>query len=358
MSRYLNDFKKQALWETYNRKCFYCRELLNFKNIHVDHIIPQSIFRNNTAFIRKKYNLAPIFDFNSIDNFSPSCQSCNIGRKRGDELEFGIPLWLNEINSKKTKIIALATKLEKELSLDLPDQLKEFFVLKGLGGISDVPSVNYIRKRDIPILKCAPFHDGYYPLFFKSPNGKGKVKITNLNEYESYKEIGYEHSGSTPEAGLSSSCDSSLFLFRQLEKAIPIINRINFENYYKNLPIDIFYQTILTSLEQDSTFCGLNTVEDFIKSNKEFNYRGVVEKSETSIRISSNSLEINIKYTNSERLEIYHIQEVLQADFSGEGYNEVLLFIHYRTSGTFHFKYPCCVRQIDGEWKILNKGID
>ncbi len=58
---------RQSIWLKYNRHCAYCGNILEYKNMQVDHLRP------------KKY--APYADkysyINSFENLMPSCRRCN-----------------------------------------------------------------------------------------------------------------------------------------------------------------------------------------------------------------------------------------------------------------------------------------
>jgi 5-methylcytosine-specific restriction endonuclease McrA len=68
------------VYEKYQGHCGYCGETIEYKDMQVDHVIPQSEFYRK---IDKKIgipdflsHLTPM-DLNHIDNLMPSCRICN-----------------------------------------------------------------------------------------------------------------------------------------------------------------------------------------------------------------------------------------------------------------------------------------
>ena len=56
-----------SVWRKYNKRCAYCGKELEYKDMQVDHYIPQRLFDDGSA----------KGDKNNIDNLMPSCRRCN-----------------------------------------------------------------------------------------------------------------------------------------------------------------------------------------------------------------------------------------------------------------------------------------
>lgn len=67
--------QRQALKEKYKGRCAYCGDLLGDR-WHADHIEP--IVRNSPYYQKRGYALCEKPENNRIENFNPSCPSCNI----------------------------------------------------------------------------------------------------------------------------------------------------------------------------------------------------------------------------------------------------------------------------------------
>jgi len=342
LSKFVDDYHKQAIWEAYDKKCFYCQELLPFKNIHIDHVIPQNSFIGHEAQICTRYKLSRSFEFNFLDNFVSSCQSCNSARKREYELENGIPLWLNEAEKKKKSITERASKLKIKLSFDLPDEHKNFFVSSPDFMLSNL-SIDQIRKKDVPLYKELTFNNKYYPLSLTDPgNEKKKVRISNLSEFERYIAQGY-YPYTTPEISLASVCEACLTFFTIFEEATSSKIHINLKDYFLVLPIELLHPMLLSC--DDDSLEGLQTVGDFLESDQNISYKTGANFAEITIEH-----ELASGYSESEHLVI---DEILQANFTNNSDTEVLLFVYYKSAGTLRFSTPKLVGLQSGKWHAL-----
>ena len=342
MSKYLGEYLKQALWEAHGRKCFYCREPIAYKNIHIDHVIPQKAFKIDSSGLIAKYKLNSSFDFNSLENFAPSCQACNTSRKRHKELEAGIPIWLEELSSKIPEIKKNAARLEYELSLDLPNEYQDFFVSSPDFLLSKL-SFEKIRKKDIPLYKQLSFNPAYFPLSLVYPgDDKNKVRINNLQDYEDCSKKGY-YALTTPEIALASKCQACLDVFEIFEKAVSIVNRVKLSEYYKKLPIRIL--SPCSTEEAEYMYSNCETISNYL------DWSGITRKknSDSSISIYVGEIQPNGRQVG------YRIDEILQADFTGDGNTEVLLFIYYQSGGTLQYVYSCHCIFLDDKWVFKKK---
>ena len=71
---------RQKVYDKYDGHCAYCGTKIDYKNMQVDHIIPQREFANHItrgfripAFLKHLTDL----DVNHIDNLNPACRVCN-----------------------------------------------------------------------------------------------------------------------------------------------------------------------------------------------------------------------------------------------------------------------------------------
>ena len=70
---------RHQIWKKYNGHCAYCGKQIEYKDMQVDHVIPQAML----IYEPDKYTQAQIYD---ISNLIPACKSCN-HYKRSDDLE-------------------------------------------------------------------------------------------------------------------------------------------------------------------------------------------------------------------------------------------------------------------------------
>ncbi len=75
---------RYALWRAYDMKCFYCKRPVDFLNVEIDHVIPQSLAASPGALpkIEQEYEITenfPGFSINGLTNLVPSDGAyCNV----------------------------------------------------------------------------------------------------------------------------------------------------------------------------------------------------------------------------------------------------------------------------------------
>ncbi len=79
----VNSIERAAIWVTGGRKCFFCGQLLSFRNLEVDHLIPRSSKANTVDELRSELGLPSDFNLESFLNRVPTHADCN-RRKRHD----------------------------------------------------------------------------------------------------------------------------------------------------------------------------------------------------------------------------------------------------------------------------------
>lgn len=90
-----NSISKQTrilVFNKFDKKCAYCGYDLEYRKMHVDHIIP--IFRGYTDLDLQRYT-RHTRGTNHIENLNPSCSSCNISKST-----FSIENWRKELIKK------------------------------------------------------------------------------------------------------------------------------------------------------------------------------------------------------------------------------------------------------------------
>lgn len=77
---------RSALWTSYNNICFYCNRPLDWDDLHIDHLIPESIAKNKVNFnsLKIEFDLDKYFDVNAFYNLVPTHGKCNL--RKNDEL--------------------------------------------------------------------------------------------------------------------------------------------------------------------------------------------------------------------------------------------------------------------------------
>lgn len=80
---------RYALWQAYKRKCAVCGEPIEYTDLHVDHILAESLEKDPTELseVLKRYKLTNNFDINSLYNLRPACSYCNIQKSNHESPE-------------------------------------------------------------------------------------------------------------------------------------------------------------------------------------------------------------------------------------------------------------------------------
>lgn len=134
---------REAIWGVYQKFCFYNKELIhNIYDLHIDHMLPESLTQEKLQKIIESYNLRPDYDLNAIYNLVPACSKCNSVKT-------------NYIPDKTTLLNNLTITRNKEPKIkekmdQIRKDLKKFTFYLRLAGITK----NEVDDRKIDILEA------------------------------------------------------------------------------------------------------------------------------------------------------------------------------------------------------------
>jgi len=76
--------KRYAIWRAHEERCIYCRETLRYRDVWIDHILPESLLNAPQELQRviEEYGLSPDFSINDHCNWVPSHWRCNLDKGR------------------------------------------------------------------------------------------------------------------------------------------------------------------------------------------------------------------------------------------------------------------------------------
>ena len=139
---------RRTLWMIYNRKCFYCSKPIPYNNFQVDHLIPESLSKEEAI---KLYDLEEYFELNSYYNLVPTCFPCNNRKRAATYDKNAILFYLEEIKKKIPKIKQLEVKIKKldkksELSAAFSTALKDLSLPTILAIIKEQEINNFQKK--------------------------------------------------------------------------------------------------------------------------------------------------------------------------------------------------------------------
>jgi len=165
---------KSALWSSYNHICFYCTRPLNWDDIHIDHIIPESISIDKLNFeeIKIRYELDQAFKINAINNLVPTHSKCNL-RKSNELFPKQTTLfYLGLTNKNKLKIENEISKLTQRRNRGQIISKVQSAIESGLIGIKEIEGIyksvreNNWNSTNIKLPSGIEFIDAVYDIFY------------------------------------------------------------------------------------------------------------------------------------------------------------------------------------------------
>ena len=118
---------RKALYEAFNRCCAYCGNMIIPKNMHVDHILASNHKpSDNDAFSHYLTELKEKnFEYDSLENYVPTCSGCNIKKNNGNFNEVGTFRFFHDLAAKKVpKELKIIEKFKS--NDDFPDYFPDF----------------------------------------------------------------------------------------------------------------------------------------------------------------------------------------------------------------------------------------
>jgi len=138
----LKTIRRQSLWEVYNKRCFYCGELLFLLDCEVDHILSQDLKKKPDELRRilNYYHLSDNFEIDSLENQVPCHPSCN--KKKGNKRysKRTINFYIEQALSNSKKVAALENNYKAALLKDSELGLIQMILKRGLLTKSEIIS--------------------------------------------------------------------------------------------------------------------------------------------------------------------------------------------------------------------------
>ena len=135
-----DNITRSALWTAHKNICFYCSQPLDWGDLHIDHIIPESFLHKNEEFekVKKNFGLEKTFNLNELYNLVPSHSKCNHRKS-------------NNLFSKSTTLFYLSIANKTELRVKLEIEKLKRNKNKGLilSKLQSALSSNIINEKDI-----------------------------------------------------------------------------------------------------------------------------------------------------------------------------------------------------------------
>jgi hypothetical protein len=141
-----SDIHRQALWEAHRKRCLYCGEPLRFKELVIDHVIPEKTGKdaNRLADVRVSHGLDAAFDIAGDENLAPACHACNNGKIDHLLSPERAALILTQVEARLLKVNRLKVRYQKQANDD--DVMLGVSVALEKGLISPAEVGNILRR--------------------------------------------------------------------------------------------------------------------------------------------------------------------------------------------------------------------
>lgn len=100
---------RKALYEAYSNKCAYCGDLIQPKNMHVDHILATKAKKEDDIEFNRYIDelMKDGFIIDSIENYRPSCASCNLTKSNRNFDVSNLRFYHSQAKEKSAKVLSI-----------------------------------------------------------------------------------------------------------------------------------------------------------------------------------------------------------------------------------------------------------
>ncbi|MCY0978897.1 HNH endonuclease signature motif containing protein [Chryseobacterium wangxinyae] len=351
-----DNITRSSIWTAHNYLCFYCSQTLDWGDLQIDHIIPESLQNKQKEFdlIKNDLRLDKNFDLNEIYNLVPSHSKCN-SRKSDDifikktilyylslasKAEPKVRTEIEKLKTRKNKGLIIS-KLQSALSARIINteelkrilyeaeqkswNLKEIKLPLGIEFIDDIYDIFYFDTNFDAILDkklMINSEDEYLEL---ANDNNDLFKVSTLNEWKDATKKGF-YPMTTYAIKMSNTFTFFEEFIEALQKAkMPKISFIN-DPWIKINMLEYLSPNIIYDAEGGLT--------EYIKeglSIGELVRRGIIKYS-----ISNGIFEFGLKFEGFETLFL----EQFRADFNDDGIEDIFVSGWVRSiQGTMGFGF-------------------
>ena len=148
---------RMALWDTYNKKCFFCQQLISsIDNMQVDHVIFKKIVEDKNKFdeVKNDFGLEEDFDINGYNNLVPTHPGCN--RRKSDRIYYkrAMLTFLEDAKKHAPKV----EKMQKELGQTITLSKLESYARITLPKVKDIKMLRGLKKKVVKYFEQAELH--------------------------------------------------------------------------------------------------------------------------------------------------------------------------------------------------------
>jgi hypothetical protein len=346
-----SDIHRRALWEAHRQRCLYCRKPLLFKELIIDHVIPETTAKDaeRLADLRITHALGVDFDIQGDENLAPACHACNSDKLAHLFSPERAALILTQVKERLPKFKRLKARYQKQASVEntmlgvsvaletgliSPAELGEILrrhetgdpkvnlyqSLQFVGGVS----VAALRRSEVDRLFDEPLAlPGSQLLDVEHADGRTR-EIRTTREYRDAIAQGFVPTCNAM-VSFATLFDLPLAVFTAMERAQPA--RISFIREPRTGIVDLKYMPVsmLPKGWISREDGGCKTLEE-VKGNGNLKV------------VSSTSHSLHIEYDYFSRI----IVEIMRADLDEDGIEDILVYWYdsslqgtYKNGGTF-----------------------
>jgi hypothetical protein len=175
-----------VLWKSYDYKCFWCGEPLEYKQTTIDHLFPEKLLSeiDELERVKRAYSLPSNFEVNDFCNWVPAHNNCNA--KKSIRLIRKSPMFLLSIEEVQKKAIAVKKtfkSLDKRISKDkviarlLTDLEKGNISSDDLMNLLESTSIYYLNMPNIRENELSHLPQGWKVMSIDRKTGR--IRVTN-----------------------------------------------------------------------------------------------------------------------------------------------------------------------------------
>lgn len=112
---------RKALYEAYSKKCAYCGDFIQPKNMHVDHILATNAKTSDDGDFNQYIDElnSDGFILDSIENYRPSCAACNLKKNNRNFSVATLRFYHHEASEKSSKVLSIIAQCQtQDVSFD------------------------------------------------------------------------------------------------------------------------------------------------------------------------------------------------------------------------------------------------
>lgn len=330
---------RQAIWEAHDKRCAYCGDPLSYKDLALDHIIPQAEDLNRASAM---FGLGAEFDFDGPENLLPTCARCN--RQKSDRMSnlTIVSHFIELAQGRRKEVLTIYRRVTKQ---DHGEAVRALVLGSLESGTLTEEIIKELIKEASPRLEfLVSQHFSLWPKISAQGLTREDVAplLTRMVRVGGTDDVGVELANDDGERVIV----SSLAEYREATDKgfFPLTTlAIKFATRYFEIPLAIIKAIEVAtpadkSYLEDVSLAELHLLSADIISATDLQ----TERSSVSIRDLVRAESIQVRDVSAKHLELITggsgliLDEILRADLNSDGREEILVaYSEYAIGGTF-----------------------